>query len=107
MKIDFKYAILAPLFGALVVGAMICSAPMLLSVVGSVTAGAGPSDDDVCAHLDTLEIELGDCLGWLEKGREPLGEYYDNRSRCILAATDQAQALRCDEPIEYMTGKWE
>lgn len=107
MKIDFKYAIIAPIAGIIFVAALIFTAPLILSGLDLFTGSGTPSDDEVCAHLDSIETGLKDCKGFLEESREPMGKWYGHRSRCLMAATNQEEALRCDEPAEYMTSTWE
>lgn len=107
MRISFKYAILAPIFGVLFLVGLYFGAPIILSAIGAVTAAPVPTNAKVCEHLASIQVDLKDCPAWLEGTRESMGEYYDNRQRCFMAAKDQETALGCDKPIEYMTDKWE
>ncbi len=102
-----KYRILGAIVGAIFVVGLMATAPLVLLGIDFLTAEPVPTEKAVCAHLADLGVKVRKCPTWLADSKETYGEYYDNRLRCYAAAGSRAEVSRCDEPIEYMSDRWD
>jgi hypothetical protein len=107
MRISFKYAILAPIIGGIVMIGIIVGGGAVAGAIAWASKSPVPAEADVCAHLKGLGADVPECVGWLEASKEAYGDHYDNRLRCYAAAADVDGVRRCDEPIVYMSDEWD
>jgi len=107
MRISFKYAILAPIVGGIVLIGIIVGGGAVAGAISWASREAVPAEADVCAHLKGLGADVPDCPAWLQASATDYGDYYDNRLRCYAAAPDVDGVRRCDEPGVYMSDEWD